>query len=189
MEQVERAAEILKAGGVIAYPTDTIYGLGANIFDEVAIMRVIALKRRPIGKPISVAVCSINMMENIAYLSEEDRKIAERLLPGPVTLVLTAKEAVSPLLSGNTGKIGIRRIDRPLVDRLIELAKFPITATSANISGGSPAAKKEDLAVAADFVLEGECMRKIPSTVVDLGQKRIIREGAGIEKVRSVLGI
>lgn len=187
MDTIEKAAEVLRLGGVIAYPTDTVYGLGANIFDEQAIMRVIELKRRPIGKPISVAVSGIKMLENIAHLSEENRKITELLLPGPVTLILPAKDVVSPLLTGNLGKIGVRWVESPLIDKLLGFTKFPITATSANLAGGSDVTCPKDLEVVPDFVIGGDCPGGTPSTVVDLVEKRILREGAGMENVRAAL--
>ncbi|MBN2094980.1 MAG: threonylcarbamoyl-AMP synthase [Candidatus Aenigmarchaeota archaeon] len=187
MDDTERAIGVLKLGGVIAYPTDTVYGLGANIFDENAIRRVFEVKRRPLGKPISVMVSGIEMLERVAYLSPENRSIAKELLPGPVTLILPATEFVSTLLTGGTGTIGVRWIESDTVNKIILGAGFPITATSANLAGGSDAKTPEELAVEPDFVLTGNCGLGQPSTVVDLVGKRILREGAGLEKVKQAL--
>jgi L-threonylcarbamoyladenylate synthase len=187
MDPIEKAIGVLKLGGVIAYPTDTIYGLGANIFDENAVRRVFELKRRPLGKPLSAAVSSLAMLEKIVFLSAENRKIVETLLPGPVTLILPRKEIVLDIMTGGSDKIGVRWIENETVNKIISGAGFPITATSANISGGPEAKSSQELAVSPDFVVEGRCRLGQPSTVVDLIERRILREGAGLEKVREVM--
>jgi L-threonylcarbamoyladenylate synthase len=197
MNQIEKAVEILKIGGVIAYPTETVYGLGANIFNELAIRRIFEIKGRTINKPISVSVASFEMLENIACVSLENRKIIENLLPGPITVILPKKEIVSGLLTGGSDLIGIRFPENKIAIGIIEKAKFPITSTSANFSGEKEITEAKDITLNVDFVVQitrrnykyGECKYKKPSTVVDLVNKRILREGAGIEKVKAILGI
>ncbi|MCK4429365.1 MAG: threonylcarbamoyl-AMP synthase [Candidatus Aenigmarchaeota archaeon] len=187
MKQIEKAVEVLKIGGVIAYPTETVYGIGANIFDENAVRRVFEIKRRQFNKPLSVAVSNFEMMENLVYLSPENRKILEKLLPGPVTIILPKKEIVSNLITANSEFIGIRFPENEVAGEIISKAKFPITATSANFSGEEDVTEANNIKVGVDFVVEGECKYKKPSTVIDLVNKKILREGVGIEKVKKLL--
>lgn len=189
MNQIEKAAKILELGGIIAYPTETVYGLGANIFNESAIRRIFEIKGRSLNKPISVAVASFEMLENIACVSLENRKIIEKLLPGPVTVILPKKEIVSSLLSGGTDLVGIRFPESKTAREIIEKARFPITATSANFSGRKEIIEVKDITLNVDFIVRGGCKYKKPSTIVDLGERRILREGAGIEKVKDILSI
>ena len=185
--QILKAVEILKLGGVIAYPTETVYGLGANIFNELAIRRIFEIKGRLINKPISVAVSSFEMLESIACVSLENRKIIGKLLPGPITIILPKKEIVSSLLTGGTDFIGIRFPENKTAKEIIEKVGFPITATSANFSGEKEITDAKDITLGVDFIVKGKCKYKKPSTILDLVERRILREGAGIEKVREIL--
>jgi len=187
MNQIEKAVEILKLGGVVAYPTETVYGIGANIFDDLALRRVFEIKRRPLNKPISVAVSSFEMLETIAWVSREERKIIRELLPGPVTVILPKKEIVSPLLTGGSEFLGIRFPESRIAREIIKKAGFPITSTSANFSGEKEISEAENINLDVDFVVKGKCKYKKPSTVVDLVRKKILREGPEVEKVRRIL--
>ncbi|OYT43443.1 MAG: threonylcarbamoyl-AMP synthase [Candidatus Aenigmarchaeota archaeon ex4484_56] len=181
------AVEILKIGGVIAYPTETVYGLGANIFNENAVRRIFEIKKRPFGKPISVAVSGFDMIKDIAYLSQKNYKIIRKLLPGPITIILPKKEIVSELIAGDF--IGIRFPENDIALEIIDKANFPITATSANVSGEKEVTKPEDINLDVDYIVKGECKYQRPSTVVDLVNMKILRESVGIEKVKNVLNI
>ncbi len=187
MNQIEKAVKILKIGGIVAYPTETVYGVGANIFDESAVRRVFEIKRRPINKPISVAVASFEMLEKVACVSLENRKIIDELLPGPVTIILPKKEIISSLLSGGTDLIGIRFPENKRARKIIEKARFPITSTSGNFSGEKEITEMKDITLNVDFVVHGECKYKKPSTVLDLVERRILREGVGVERVKEIL--
>jgi len=187
MNQIEKAVEILKLGGIIAYPTETVYGIGANIFDDLALRRVFEIKRRPLNKPISVAVSSFEMLETIAWVSREERKIIYKLLPGPVTVILPKKEIVSLLLTGGSEVLGIRFPENRIAREIIKKAGFPITSTSANFSGEKEISEAENINLDVDFVVKGKCKYKKPSTVVDLVRKKILREGPEVEKVRRIL--
>ncbi len=187
MNQIKKAVEILKIGGIIAYPTETVYGIGANIFDELAVRRIFEIKKRQFNKPLSVAVSNFKMLENLVYLSSENRKIMEKLLPGPVTIILPKKEIVSNLITANSDFVGVRLPENKVAREIISKAKFPITATSANLSGKKEVTEAKDVKVDVDFIVTGECKYKNPSTVIDLVNKKILREGAGIEKVKLIL--
>ena len=187
MNQIEKAAEVLKLGGIIAYPTETVYGLGANIFNENAIRRLFEIKRRSLNKPISVAVANFKMLEDIACVFEKDKEILKKLLPGPVTIILPKKEVVSDLLTTGRDLIGIRFPENELTREIIEKAGFPITATSANFSGEEEITEAKYVKPEVDFIVGGDCKYKIPSTVVDLTNRRILREGVDLEEVKQAL--
>lgn len=182
--QIKEAANIIKTGGLVIYPTETVYGLGANPKNRIAVLKVFGAKNRPLDNPLSVAVKNLNQADEIVYLNKSVKKIAKAFLPGPLTIVLRKKALLPKELTGGLDKVGIRIPNHPVALRLVELAG-PITATSANLSG-HPAPKtaddaKEQLGDKVDFVLDaGICGSGQPSTVVDLSVEdkfEILREG------------
>jgi L-threonylcarbamoyladenylate synthase len=132
---VKKAAEIIKKGGVVVYPTDTINGLGANALDEKAVKKVFEIKKRDFKKPISIIVRDIEMAKKVASFGKDVEKILEKILPGPVTVILYKKKILPDILTGGSKKIGIRIPDCEFTKALMEKLDFPITTTSANISG------------------------------------------------------
>jgi len=178
--------EILQGGGVIAYPTDTFYGLGANCFLEKAIQRIYRLKRREPSKPLSALVSNRNMVHSLAVeIPSLFWVLADQFWPGPLTLVLKASSDLPEEMLGPGESVGIRLPDLAWLQVLIDKAKFPITATSANISGEreieDPRKIKDIFSGIVDLIVDGGKTRGIlPSTVVDLSSSRpkILREGA-----------
>lgn len=170
-------------GELLVYPTETLYALGANPFDEGAIDRLIEVKRRPRNMPISVAVSDLKMMENIAEVTELAKKIYKHLLPGPITMLLKKRAQFSFSLTSGSEKIGIRVPKHPVALSLIDMVG-PITATSANLHE-HPEPKNMDIAQdqlgegVSLYIDCGECEFKGPSTVVDvsLPSAKIIRKG------------
>jgi len=193
-KKIKEAANILKAGGLVIYPTETVYGLAADASNRSAVLKVFSAKQRPTNKPLSVAVKDLDQAEKLVYINNYARKLAEIFLPGPLTLILKKKAILPKELTAGSESLGIRIPDHPIALKLIELSG-PITATSANISEQPPPITAEEakkqLGDRVDFVLDGgECKIKQPSTVVDLsieGEFKILREGAipkqGIEEV------
>jgi len=184
IDAIAEAATVIREGGLVVYPTETVYGLGADACSDEAVAKVFAAKGRPLESAISVAVSSFEMALEIAKLNSSARKIFKKFMPGPLTLVVGAKPIVSKLLTASTGKIGIRIPDHPVALALIEWVGCPITTTSANISGRpSPRTVREALEQLGDRVdvaLDaGRCRLGRPSTVVDIssGTPKIIREG------------
>lgn len=177
--KIEGAIRVLENDGMVVYPTDTIYGLGANIFSEHAIKKVYSLKNRDYSKPLSVCVSEIEDIDKIAHLEGIDE--IKKLLPGPFTIILNKKENISPTLTAGGEKIGIRipnnRISRELT------RKFPITATSANLSGGEvPKSTSEILELlgdSVDLIIDGGKLQGNPSTVIDwtTHPPKIVRKG------------
>lgn len=179
---VSKIAELLKAGAVIAYPTDTFYGLGADIYREDAIKRIFEIKGRERDKPILIL---ISEKEELEQLVSTGNHLLYGFWPGPMTLVLKASENISKSLTGSTGKIGIRLPDHKFCRMLIQKLGHPITATSANISGmGSLDNPADVLNVVGDkidvLVDGGKTRGGLESTVVDVTGKEpvILREGA-----------
>ncbi|MDI6883122.1 MAG: L-threonylcarbamoyladenylate synthase [Patescibacteria group bacterium] len=187
MNQIEKAVKVLKKGGVIAFPTETVYGLGANIFDEKAVRKVFQLKGRDFKKPLSVAVSDFEMLQKLARVSEKQKKLLKKLLPGPVTVILPKKKLISSLITGGSKFVGIRFPKNKITLKIIKKAGFPITATSANLNGEKEVFRAKDIKLKVDFLVKGSCRYKIPSTVVDLVNKEIIRKGNELEKVKEIL--
>ncbi|MHC1565195.1 MAG: L-threonylcarbamoyladenylate synthase [Candidatus Syntropharchaeales archaeon] len=184
---VEDAISTLKSGGVIVYPTETVYGLGASIYKKEGIERIYAIKGRLFSKPVSVAVSSYDMIDEVAYLDESMRKIIEKILPGPVTVLLKKRPVVPDRLSAGSDLIGIRFPDHEKALAIIE-SVGPITSTSANISGKKDPIAPEEVEIEADMIVYGgRCRIGVSSTVVDPVSKRILRKGAGYERVADVL--
>lgn len=178
MTPVERAVSILRHDGIVIYPTDTIYGLGGDAFSEEAILKVYEAKKRPLSNPISIAVCAFDMIHGVARVDEYASRFIDHFLPGPVTVVLPARNLVPEILTGGTGLIGIRFPAHPLALELISLFDSPITATSANLSGAKDPVTPDACHIPHDFLIDAGRLPGIPSTVVDLTTRKIIREGS-----------
>ncbi|NTV00034.1 MAG: threonylcarbamoyl-AMP synthase [Methanoregulaceae archaeon] len=187
MDRVREAVKVLLHDGLVVYPTDTIYGLGADAFSEEAILRVFEAKQRPLGNPISIAVSDPEMIHGVARVDRAAEFLIDSLLPGPVTLVLPAKRTVSGLLTGGTKMIGIRYPCHPVALELISCLDSPITATSANISGAKDPVTPDECNVPYDFLIDEGKLQGTPSTVVDTVSRKVIRAGVQIDEVLALL--
>jgi L-threonylcarbamoyladenylate synthase len=187
MDQVREAVKVLLHDGLVVYPTDTIYGLGGDAFSEEAILKVFEAKQRPLGNPISIAVSDREMIDGVARVDQDAEFLINRLLPGPVTLVLPAKKTISGLLTGGTKMIGIRCPRHPVALELISCLDSPITATSANVSGAKDPVTPDECNVPYDFLIDGGRLTGTPSTVVDTISRKVIRAGANIDEVLALL--
>jgi len=194
VDVITEAASTIRAGGLVVYPTETVYGLGADACSAKAIGKIFKLKGREAGKPIPIAVNSLNMAHRVAELNPAAEALF-RFLPGPLMIVARARPNVSKLLTAGTGKVGIRVPNHQVALKLIEFIGGPITATSANLSGKpAPLTVKEaleQLGKNVDVALDaGKCELGIPSTVVDVTSKRpnVLRKGPiSEEEIRKVL--
>ncbi len=184
---IRKASEIIRKNGIVVYPTETVYGIGANIFSNIALEKVFAIKKRDKDKPVSVAVSDLKMMEDLVYIGKKERHFIEKFLPGPVTVVLKKKDKVPDMLSSGSGLLGIRFPAHGTTIRLIQLAGVPITSTSANFSGEAPPRRVDEIKVDADYIIDGGECKGEPSTVVDLVNREIIRKGAQFEEVKAAL--
>ena len=121
--------------GLVVYPTETVYGLGADAFSDEAILKVYEAKKRPLAMPVSIAVSDFDMLYAVARVEPEMEPFLTTFLPGPVTVVLPARKTIPAILTGGTGLIGIRMPAHDLALQLIAKFDAPITATSANLHG------------------------------------------------------
>ncbi len=187
MDIIEKAVSILTHDGIVVYPTETVYGLGADAFSDEAISRVYEAKQRPLSMPVSIAVSDSDMLRAVARVEPAHEAFLAEFLPGPVTVVLPARTCLPSVLTGGTGLIGIRMPDHELALRLITLFDAPVTATSANLHGAKEPVTPSDCTVPYDLLIDGGRLPGTPSTVVDLGKKEILRAGADIDRVARFL--
>ncbi len=192
----DEAAEFIRNGGIVAFPTETVYGLGANIFDKNAIGKIFEAKRRPNDNPL---IAHVGNLEQINELAEEVSPIAQKLIekffPGPLTLVLPKSDKVPSIATANLKTIGIRMPRNERARELLEKCGTPLVAPSANLSGKpSPTtwhAVFEDLNSRIDCILQGETTEiGLESTVIDCTSEipTILRSGAiTLEQLREVI--
>jgi len=185
-EDVKIAAGIVKSGGVIAYPTETVYGVGALALQEPTIKKVIALKRMG-PKPISLAVSNYKMIKEVAFVDDFD--VIKDLLPGPITVILKKKEVVPDILTSGSHFVGVRYPSHKIARLLIAKIGAPITSTSANITNLEAPMNAQDVTLGVDYILDGGTSVFGPSTVVDLVNNMIVRKGAGYERIVEKTGI
>lgn len=175
LKAVSRAADVLRRGGFIVYPTDTIYGLGVDATNEEAIRKVYEVKMRPESKPMHVVVSDLEAAGPYVEITPLASKLARAFLPGPLTLVLKAKDGVPPLLMGGTGTLGIRVPNNAFCLALAREFGKPFTTTSANRSGAGNPFSLDDLQMMlgpayeqVSLVVDGGTLPQAkPSTFVD----------------------
>jgi L-threonylcarbamoyladenylate synthase len=187
MDIIDKAVSVLMHDGIIIYPTETIYGLGADAFSDEAILKVYEVKERPLALPISIAVSDFDMLGSVARIETGMQEFIETFLPGPVTIILVARAIVPDILTGGTGMIGIRIPAHEIAQQIIERFDAPITATSANIHGAKDPQTPDECKVSRDLFIDGGRLSGIPSTVVDLKHKIILRKGVQAEAVETFL--
>ena len=172
-EGLTRAAQLLRSGGVVAFPTDTVYGLGADASDEVAQKRIFVIKNRPVGMPLILMAAAESQLEGWVHIDTRAEQIIRRWWPGPLTVVLHATGGVT---------MGVRIPQHEVALELLR-ASGPLMTTSANLHGKEPAMTAEEaseLSGLAAVLDGGRASGGTPSTVLDLtgDEPRILREGA-----------
>lgn len=179
-----RAANILQQGGVVAFPTDTCYGLAVNPFDPIAVTHLFKIKGREATKPIILLIAQLSMLETLVKNpSPLAKAVIQEFWPGPLTLIFLKKPVLPDLLTAGNETVGIRLPTAVIPIRLILETGFPLTATSANRSGQTPAASaaeiEETFGNDLDLILDSGTCDATPSTVLDLTgpHPKILREG------------
>ena len=175
-DQVEEAVGVLKKGGIVIFPTDTVYGIGCRFDDKDAIFRLYKIKKTPTTQPFPILVTNLSQVEGLAIINRTGEELIKKFWPGALTIILKSKNG--------KGKIGFRMPDPELVRSLIDGVGEPVIGTSANFHGyPTPKSYKElnpDLIKLVDFVMEGECEGGVESTVVDatFDPPKVLRRGA-----------
>ncbi|OGG76849.1 threonylcarbamoyl-AMP synthase [Candidatus Kaiserbacteria bacterium RIFCSPLOWO2_01_FULL_54_24] len=187
-ECAARAAAVLRAGGVVLYPTDTLYGLGSDALSDEAVAKIYAIKRREKWKPIHAIVADLEMAGRYAELTDDVRSFAKQLPKGQVTFILKKRAGSNSGILNGLDTFGFRIPDNELCIALTRAFDGPVTATSANVSGMESGSTVEGIlaqlgenARHIDLILDtGELPTRAPSTVVDLSGETpvILREGA-----------
>ncbi len=175
-EIVKRAAAVLSQGGLVIYPTETVYGVGVDVTNEAAVAKLLSYKSRREGKPLSMAVADEVMASEYVELNEQARALYAQFMPGPITVVSKSKGLVAEDVASEFGNLGVRIPDYPLVRQLVRAFGRPVTATSANASGRKRPYQVSDILAnlsekqksLIDLIIDaGELPKNEPSTVID----------------------
>ena len=194
---IQKAARIILQGGVIAFPTETFYGLAADARNEAALKKIFQVKDRGEGKPILLLVAARGWLTGLAQeVNAQAERLMEEFWPGPLTLVFRASPYVSPLLTANTGKIGIRHSPHPVTQALVQAVGRPVTGTSANLSRRPSASTAQEvlhsIGEGLDAILDGGKTSGGPgSTVLDVSgpSPQMIREGMlSLDELKPFIG-
>jgi L-threonylcarbamoyladenylate synthase len=175
---------VIRAGGVIGFPTDTAYGLGADPFNEAAVRRIFEIKGRAETKPILLLVNAAALVEDIAQTNSAFYAVTEKYWPGPLTVILPARPVVPDLVTAKTGTVGVRWPSASFAERLVKSIGHPITATSANRSGNqasvTAAEVRKQLGDSLSLLIDGGVLPwRTGSTLLDLTRDTpvLLREG------------
>ena len=182
---IEEAVDVLRNGGLIGYPTETVYGLGADAYNEEAIERLFKIKGREKDKPISLLVGNVGMLEEVtSRVPPLAMSLIQGYWPGALTIIFEASKRCPPILTGNSGKVGVRISPHRTAQKLLETLKRPITSTSANLSGmpslSDPLEVYGIFRGRIDLIIDGgKTKGEGESTVIDVtvSPPRILREG------------
>ncbi len=185
MRSIQQAVEVLRDGGVIIYPTDTVYGLGCDITSKSAVERIQRIKGRDAKKPMSFVCADLTDVSHYAQVSNFAYKIMRRLLPGPYTFVLPATKETPKLLRSKQKTVGIRIPDHSVSTAIVSQLGWPLLSTSANRSEQdaitNPFRLEEELGHEVDLILECGDLPVLPSSVISLigDEVEILRRGSG----------
>ena len=194
---IDHAARLLRAGRLVAFPTETVYGLGANALNPAAVARIYAVKGRPPTSPLIVHVASIRMAQSlVTSWPDSAERLARRFWPGPLTLVLPKQAAIPAIVTANLPTVGLRLPAHPVANALIRAAGIPLAAPSANrfteLSPTTAEHVRKSLGNDVDFILDGgPCQVGIESTVLSLaGPQPVLLRPGGISRrdLESIVG-
>jgi len=192
--KTDEVVKVLKANGLVVYPTETVYGLGVDATSEIALEKLWKFKGERGNKPVLVAVSGVAMAEEYVILSDLGKKVVQKYWPGAVAIIATSKNKVSKKAQGETNTLGLRNPDSKDILEIIDIFGKPITSTSANVSGAVTAKSlkefletvpKEKQKLIDLFIDAGELLLRQPSTIVDTTGKeiKILRQGSIVVEV------
>ncbi len=196
-EEVRKAAEIIRRGGLVAFPTETVYGLGADAFNPIAVARVFEVKKRPYFDPLIVHIATLKDLDRlVTEIPSKAKILIERFWPGPLTLVLFKKDEVPDIVTSGLSTVAVRMPKHPMTLQLIQIAETPIVGPSANPFGYLSPTKAEDvqeqLGDQVDFILDGgPCEVGVESTIVSFAEEdpELLRAGGiPLEEIESLIG-
>jgi L-threonylcarbamoyladenylate synthase len=196
-EQIRQAAGMIRRGGVVAFPTETVYGLGADALNPLAVARIFEIKNRPFFDPLIVHIADLNEMSRLVITIPTDaEKLIQRCWPGPLTIVLSKKEEVPDLVTAGLPTVAIRMPSHPMALRLIKEAGCPIAAPSANpfgyVSPTTAEHVRDQLGDRVDLILDGgPCEVGLESTIVSFSEERprLLRPGGlPLEEIEAIIG-
>lgn len=184
-KNLKLAANVIKNGGIVIFPTETVYGIGTNGLDSEAVKKLYEVKNRSLTKPISLLVSNFDMINQVAKdITEMEYKIMKNFFPGPLTIILNKKSCVPDILTANGNTVGIRMPDNEIALKLIELSEVPIATPSANISGKPSGTNIEDIKKDFEgkvdlFIDNGKSKIGNGSTIVKVenNEIKILRQG------------
>ena len=166
IDKIKEAAEEIKRGNIVLFPTETVYGIGANALDEKAVNKIFEAKGRASDNPLIVHICDIDMLKNLVKnIGEVEEKLIKNFWPGPLTIIFNRKECIPSNVTAGLETVGIRFPSNKIAQELIKLSNFPIAAPSANISGKPSGTKIEDII----DELDGKVNYILDSGMVDIG--------------------
>jgi len=184
-EEIKKAANILRAGGLVAFPTETVYGLGANALDAAAVRKIFALKGRPQTSPLIVHVASVEQARALtAEWPGDAERLARKFWPGPLTIIVPASPNVPLRVTGNTGRLAVRQSRSAVANALVAKLDQPLISTSANISGQPTCRSGIDVFGTmdgrVDMVLDGGLCSGQGATTVDVTEPawKLVKAGA-----------
>ena len=183
---INEAAEIIKQGKIVVFPTETVYGIGTNGLDEQAIKKLYEVKQRPFNKPISLLVSSMDMVNEIAKdITEVEYKIMGKFFPGPLTIILKKKDIVPDIVTAGQDTVGVRIPSGEIARKLVEMSGVPIATPSANITGEPSGTNLQEIKKKfegkVDFFIDGGISELgLASTIVKVvdGKLQILRQGS-----------
>lgn len=188
--KLKEPAELIRNGGIVVFPTETVYGIGANALNENAIKKLYDIKKRPLNKPISLLVNSIDMIEQVTKdITKLEYALIKTFFPGPLTIILKKKNIVPNIVTANQDTVGIRMPANEIALKLIGYVGSPIATPSANISGKPSGINLKDIMEDFDgkvdcFIDDGPSKIGLASTIVQVvdGVPHILRQGSISEK-------
>ena len=196
-EVILKAAEIIRGGGIVAFPTETVYGLGADAYNPLAVARIFEVKRRPYFDPLIVHIAyPAHLKKLVKEIPSNAKKLTEKLWPGPLTVVLLKEEDIPDIVTAGLPSIAVRMPDHPIALSLIKESKCPIAAPSANPFGYlSPTTAQHvqgQLGDQVDLIVDGgPCPIGVESTIVSFSDNkpRLLRPGGvSLEEIESIIG-